>query len=149
AAGTAQSCNAPLMTKTKTVVPHLVLALIGAVGIASGSAADSIAIDDAATRLQVTSPNRSGPKPQLILYTTMATWCVPCKTELPQFSFLRSTFKPEELAMFGLPYDDKEGSERLKAWAAANRPSYELLADLKSDNIASVKTMVSKKLSVD
>lgn len=138
-----------MMLRIRPVFPALLLALAGVIGIAANSSAQSIATDEAATRLQVTDRNRDGPKPKLVLYTTMATWCVPCKAELPQFSYLRSVFKPEELDMLGLPYDDKEGAERLKAWAAANRPSYELLASLSKDNIASVKAMVLKSLRMD
>jgi thiol-disulfide isomerase/thioredoxin len=127
----------------------LLFALVSVIGIAGKSLAESIVIDKGGTRLQVTDRNRNGPKPKLVLYTTMATWCVACKTELPQFLHLRSVFKPEELGMYGLPYDYKEGSERLKAWSVANGPPYELLTNLTKDNIASVKTMVIKTLRFD
>jgi peroxiredoxin len=127
----------------------VLFALLSVIGIAGESLADSIVVDKAGTRLQVTDRNRDGPRPKLVLYTTVATWCVACRTELPQFLYLRSVFRPEELGMFGLPYDDKEGSDRLKAWAVANGPPYELLTNLTRDNIASVKMMVLKTLKID
>ena len=135
--------------KYRHIFLGFLFALLSATGIAGKSWADSIVVDNAATRLQVTDRNRDRPGPRLVLYTTMATWCVACRTELPQFLHLRSVFKPEELGMFGLPYDDKEGPERLKAWAVANGPPYELLANLTRDNIASVKMMVLKTLRID
>ena len=79
----------------------------------------------------------------------MATWCVACKAELPQLTYLRSVFKPEELAMFGLPYDEKEGAAKLTAWADANRPPYELVANLTPDGIASAKSIVKTTLRMD
>lgn len=135
--------------KNSSIFLGLLFALVSVIGIAGKSLAEPIVIDKAGTQLQVTDRNRDGPKPKLVLHTTMATWCVPCKAELPQFLYLRSVFKPEELGMFGLPYDDKEGSERLKAWAVANGPPYELLTNLTRDNIASVKMMVLKTLKID
>ena len=138
-----------MMLENRRVLPALLLAVLGVFAIAARSSAQSIATNADATRLQLTDRKQDAPKAKLVLYTTMATWCAPCKAELPQFSYLRSVFKPEELAMFGLPYDDKEGVERLNAWAAANRPSYELLASLTKDNIGSVKAMVLKTLSID
>ena len=137
------------MPSSRPVLPALLFALAGVIGIAVDCAAQSIVMDEASTRLQVADRSRDAPKPRLVLYTTMATWCGPCKAELPQLSYLRSVFKAEELEMFGLPYDDREGSERLKAWAIANGPPYELLINLTKDNIASVKMMVLKTLKVD
>lgn len=135
--------------KNSPIFLGLLFALVSVIGIAGKSLAQSIVMDKAGTRLQVTDRNRDGPRPKLVLFTTMATWCVACRTELPQFLHLRSVFKPEELGMFGLPYDDKEGSERLIAWAVANGPPYELLTNLTRDNIASVKMMVLKSLRID
>ena len=129
--------------------PALWLALMGVIGFTGTSSAESIVTDAAATKMRVTDRNRGGPKPKLVLYTTTATWCAPCKAELPQLSYLRSVFKPEELGMFGLPYDDKEGAERLTAWANANHPPYELIANMTADGIASVKTIVKTTLKMD
>jgi peroxiredoxin len=135
--------------KNSPIFLGLLFALVSVMGIPGESLAQPIVMDKAGTRLQVTELKRDRPKPKLVLYTTMATWCVACRTEIPQFSYLRSVFKPEELGMFGLPYDDKEGSEQLKAWAVANHPPYELLINLTKDNFASVKMMVLKTLRID
>ena len=127
----------------------ILLTLASVMGISGTSQAEPIVIDKAATHLQGTDRNRNQPKPKLTLHTTMATWCVACKAELPQLSYLRSVFKPEELGMFGLPYDEKEGPALLKAWATTNHPPYELLADLTKDDISSVKSMVLTTFKID
>jgi thiol-disulfide isomerase/thioredoxin len=103
--------------------------------------------DAAATKMQVS--DRKGPKPTLVLYTTMATWCAPCKAELPQLTYLRSVFKPEELGMIGLPYDEKDGAQKLTAWAAANHAPYELIANLTPEGIATAKSVVKTNLRMD
>ncbi len=129
--------------------PALGLALMAALGFAGSCSAESIVADAAATKMRIGDRKASGPNPKLILYTTMATWCAPCKAELPQLSYLRSVFKPDELAMFGLPYDEKEGAAKLTAWADANHPPYELVANLTPDGIASAKTVVKTTLRMD
>ncbi len=123
--------------------------LVSVLAFAGKSLAETIEIDTAATRLQLTELNPNGPSPKLILYTTMATWCVACREELPQFLHLHSMFKPEELGMYGLPYDDKEGPGQIKAWAATNRPPYQLLTALTKNEIASLKSLVLKTLRID
>jgi thiol-disulfide isomerase/thioredoxin len=128
--------------------PVLGLALMALAGFAGTSSAETIVTDAAATKMRV-SDRKAGPKPKLVLYTTMATWCAPCKAELPQLTYLRSVFKPEELAMIGLPYDDKEGAAKLTAWASANHPPYELIANLTPEGIASAKSVVKATLRMD
>ena len=124
------------------------LAVIAA-GLAASSGAESIVTDAAATKMQMSDRKASGPKPTLVLYTTMATWCAPCKAELPQLNYLRSVFKPEELAMFGLPYDEKDGAEKLTAWANTYHPPYELVAHLSPEGIAKAKSIVTTTLRMD
>ncbi|HEX4333744.1 MAG TPA: TlpA disulfide reductase family protein [Usitatibacter sp.] len=89
------------------------------------------------------------PRPRLVLDSTMATWCTACKSEIPQLTYLRSVFKPEELAMYGLPYDEKDRPDQLRAWAAANHTPYVLLADATQREIASVKAAVMANLKMD
>ena len=104
---------------------------------------------DSAPRLQVAQVPVKGPRPQLVLYTTMATWCAACLTELPQFNMLRATFQPHELGMFGVPYDEKEGAGKLSAWATANRPPYTLLTEAPNDYKATVKQTAIDILKLD
>jgi hypothetical protein len=132
--------------KKKSSFLALSFTLIGLMGIVGQGLAESVVVDSGGTWLRLTNQSGKGPKPKLILYTTMASWCVACKTVLPQFRYLRTVFKPEELGMFGVPYDDKEGPAQLKAWVAANGPPYDLLTDLTKGTILSIKTMVIKTL---
>lgn len=121
-----------------------------AAALAAGTcAAESIVTDSAATKFRIGERKATGPNAKLVLYTTFATWCAPCKAELPQLSHLRAVFSPEELAMFGLPYDEKEGAAKLTAWGQANKPPYEMIANLTPDGIASAKSVVKTKLGMD
>ncbi len=79
-----------------TPAPHRPLAPRRSLVASAGTAAGSI------RAAQEVLPGGRG---QLILYTTVATWCVPCLEELPSLNLLRSTFTTEELEIFGVPYD--------------------------------------------
>lgn len=86
---------------------------------------------------------------ELAMYTTFATWCDTCRAELPQLELLRTVFGPNELDMFGVPYDEKETPAKLEAWANAFSPPYELLSNLGEDRIRSVQDYVRKAFKLD
>lgn len=92
---------------------------------------------------------RPGLPGQLILYTTMATWCVPCLEELPSLNLLRRTFSAEQLAIYGVPYDETETADTFRAWAKKNAPPYEILQRLSSSQISAVKKAALDELRVD
>ncbi|HEX4780327.1 MAG TPA: TlpA disulfide reductase family protein [Usitatibacter sp.] len=111
------------------------------------ASADGLIVADKG-KLEV-ARSAGAPRPKLVLDSTMATWCTACKSEIPQLTYLRSVFKPEELAMYGLPYDEKDAPDKLRAWAAANHTPYVLLADASQHEIASVKAAVMTNLKMD
>jgi len=122
----------------------------------AGALAAAATLAASAADLIVTTNGKLGvvrsagtPRPKLVLNSTMATWCTACKAEMPQLAYLRSVFKPEELAMYGLPYDEKDRPDQLKAWAAANHTPYVLVADASQHEIASVKAAVLSTLKMD
>jgi peroxiredoxin len=71
-----------------------------------------------------------GGRGRLIMYTTVATWCVPCLDELPDLNLLRTTFTTEDLEIFGVPYDAAETLDQFKAWSNLNAPPYRILSEL-------------------
>ena len=81
-------------------------------------------------------------KPQLILYTTMATWCASCRRELPHLSRLRSRFSSQQLAMFGVPVDPEDGPAELESYLKEQEPAYELLSNLKASQIRRVEEIL-------
>jgi thiol-disulfide isomerase/thioredoxin len=87
--------------------------------------------------------------PRLRLYTTMATWCAPCRAELPQFRRLRDTFDTAQLALTGVPIDALEAPALLDAWEKSNRPAYTLLRGISGEQAASVKNLVVEELDFD
>ncbi len=74
-----------------------------------------------------------GDRGRLILYTTVATWCVPCLDELPALNLLRTTFATEDLEIFGVPYDEEETLDLFQAWSDLYAPPYRILSELNTE----------------
>ncbi|MEO1997828.1 MAG: ASPIC/UnbV domain-containing protein [Planctomycetaceae bacterium] len=86
---------------------------------------------------------------KLRLYTTMATWCAACKRHLPQLQQLRREVAAESLAMYGIPIDETDDSEKLTSYVERNRPAYELLRDLTTEQRKDVEQLVADALKTD
>jgi thiol-disulfide isomerase/thioredoxin len=102
-----------------------------------------------ARRLSLPAPAPPAAAARLTLYTTMATWCAACRSELPQFTRLRTAFTPAQLAMAGVPIDSAESAAVVKAWGAVHKPVYALLTGLSEAQVTSVKDLVMEELKLD
>jgi len=107
----------------------------------------------ARTRVAMSPPARSPAPPWLrshalgrdaglVMYTTMATWCAACASEVPQLDELRRRFGPAELAMQALPVDEDDSASMLEVWMAEHGPPYELVPDLSTAQQAEVRAAV-------
>ena len=85
----------------------------------------------------------------VVMYSMTATWCGNCKKELPELANLRQSFEPEELAMYGVPWDAEEGPEVLQKYLREFQPPYELLTDLSIEDRARVQELMSERLGKD
>ncbi len=87
--------------------------------------------------------------PKLHLYTTMATWCAACKRHLPQLQQLRREVAAESLAMYGVPVDETDDSEKLTGYVEQYHPAYELLKDLSTEQRNDVQQLVVDELKTE
>ena len=68
----------------------------------------------------------AGDGADLVLFTTMATWCPKCKGELPQLAALREQFSASRLALRAVPIDPEDSDEMLAEYRATYTPAYEM-----------------------
>jgi peroxiredoxin len=82
----------------------------------------------------------------LTMYTTMATHCQTCRSEMPELQHLRDAFGADVLGMYGVPVDETEGREDLLKFAETTSAPYELLVDLDAGERTRVKDYAAAAL---
>jgi peroxiredoxin len=70
-------------------------------------------------------------KGKVILLDFWATWCAPCKIEIPGFIELHDKYKSKGLVVLGVSVDDTV--EQLKPFVAQNKMTYPVLIGLGQD----------------
>jgi peroxiredoxin len=72
-------------------------------------------------------------KGKVILLDFWATWCGPCKVEIPGFIEMQNTYGPKGLQVIGISIDDKP--EQLKPFADEMKMNYPVLQGLGRDDV--------------
>jgi cytochrome c biogenesis protein CcmG/thiol:disulfide interchange protein DsbE len=70
---------------------------------------------------------------KVILLDFWATWCGPCKVEIPGFVEMQNTYGPQGLQVIGISTDDRP--EQLKPFAAEFKMNYPVLQGLGRDDV--------------
>jgi peroxiredoxin len=72
-------------------------------------------------------------KGKVILLDFWATWCGPCKAEIPNFVELQQQYRSQGLAVLGFSVDDTV--DKLKPFASELRMNYPVLVGLGRDDV--------------
>lgn len=73
-------------------------------------------------------------KGKVLIVNFWATWCPPCRDEMPELSLLNSQYQAKNLQVIGISTDD---AAKITEFAASNKMSYPLLAgDMEASNLA-------------
>lgn len=105
---------------------------------------DRQAFDFALHDLQGNIVHLSDFEGKIIILDFWATWCPPCRAEIPQFNALQAKFGNEDVVVIGISLD-REGIAAVKPFAEENDIAYPLLmGDLQTvkayGNIQSIPT---------
>ena len=85
----------------------------------------------------------------LTLVATMATWCVACVAEMPEFHALREAFDERDLTLVAVPVDPKDTAEMLGAWTARHQPPYKIAAGIDPEEVARVNAVTLAELRAE
>jgi peroxiredoxin len=100
------------------------IALQAAENVCSGNPANlHLAFKD----IQGKSINLSDYKGKVILLDFWATWCPPCRKEIPGFIELYNTYKSRGLVVIGVSMDEAEDTQAVKSYAAQIKMNYLIL----------------------
>lgn len=92
-----------------------------------GSAAPEF---DAATIVQPIRRKRLADyEGQVVLLNIWATWCAPCRVEMPSIQALHETYGPHGLAVVAVSIDDADAASKIAAFARDYRLTFEILHD--------------------
>ena len=83
----------------------------------------------------------------LIVYTTMATWCPSCLQHLPQVAKLREAFSSNELGLYGMPIDKTDNASKLLTYQDEHSPAYNLIEDLNETQRKAIEDLMIKHKS--
>ena len=103
------------MPSSQSVIRLAGLALAGAIALSSvGLSADIIPVETRKPAPRWKLPNMTGGQKQLadykgkvLLLNFWATWCVPCKQEIPWFAEFYDKYKADGLEVVGISVDEK------------------------------------------
>jgi peroxiredoxin len=85
----------------------------------------------------------------LTLVATMATWCLACVAEMPEFNALREALDDRDLTIVGVPVDPNDTTEMLEAWKDRNKPPYEIAAGIDPEQVARVSAVTLAELRAE
>lgn len=66
---------------------------------------------------------------KVLLVVFWATWCGPCRADLPQIRHLHDTYQPDGLEIIGVSLDPAQSADEVKAFVAAQKISWPILLE--------------------
>jgi peroxiredoxin len=76
-------------------------------------------------------------KGKVVVLNFWATWCPPCKKEIPDFIEMQKAYEAQGVQFIGIAMDD-EGLDKVKPWVASHNVTYPILIpDLPERKVAS------------
>ena len=96
-----------------------------------------------------TTGSANGPKSELTLFTSFATWCPHCRKQIPQLKLLREEFTKAQLGIFGAAVDKEDPKEKLRQYMLKNKPPYTLAMPWRDAERKNFNRLINKELRSD
>jgi peroxiredoxin len=145
--------------KARVAVPVLALAACGAILTGAPPSATALDADEvceskpAAARLDFALKDISGAtvrlaalKGRVVVLNFWATWCVPCKAEIPDFIDLQARYAGDGLQVVGVSVDDP--LKRLKSYVDEKKMNYPVLQGRGHDDLLDAYSLSTLPVTV-
>ena len=86
---------------------------------------------------------------QLVVCTSVATWCPNCLSKIQQLNLLRKQFSNSDIEFVGIPIDESDTDKKLDKWLEQNRPPYQFLRSITSIDREKFSELVIEKIGTD
>jgi len=73
---------------------------------------------------------------KVVLLTFWATWCTPCKAEMPHLQRMYKNLKSDGLVVVGISIDDAKMSSKIKPTVKSKKLTYPILLDPETDVVS-------------
>ncbi len=115
----------------KLIVPAILLALISLGGAVTAELAvspqnDPLAPDFALSDLNGNTIALEDYKGKIVFLNFWATWCPPCRAEIPDFIEIYDKYKEQGLEIIGISLD-RMSEAKLKQWVKKNKINYPII----------------------
>lgn len=107
----------------------LLLALAAAVACEAGGDAGPEAPPFAAVTLAGDSVSLSGLRGAPVLLNVWATWCAPCRQEIPELQAIHEEYGPRGLRVVGVTVDSRSAGEDVRAFVEEFGMTYDIWWD--------------------
>ena len=126
--GAADAC--PMLKKWLYLIPLALAALAAGIWLAQARYAPQTPAEPAVAALwQLRFPDMHGqPQPlsqwrgQVVVLNFWASWCAPCREEMPDFAALRGQYQPKGIEFVGIAIDDADNVSKFLQKHPVNYP---------------------------
>jgi cytochrome c biogenesis protein CcmG, thiol:disulfide interchange protein DsbE len=107
--------------------------------VSKGSLLPDMSLDDLYGGSPVTTKSLHG---KVALLNVWATWCGPCRAEIPELEAIHKTYRSKGVEVVGVSVDQPDAVEDVKSFVAEQKITYRIVLDARGELASRFETSV-------